>query len=47
MRAKLYVRAVELPGEELFMWYVVQVVGGRERHVLQLVERFVDEGVLE
>lgn len=29
------------------MWYVVQVVGGRERHVLQLVERFVDEGVLE
>lgn len=29
------------------MWYVVQVIGGRERHVLQLVEQFVDDDVLQ
>lgn len=29
------------------MWYVVQVVGGRERRVLQLVERLVDGDVLQ
>ena len=29
------------------MWYVVQVVGGRERRVLHLVERLVDGDVLE
>ncbi len=25
------------------MWYVVQVVGGRERRVLHLVEQLVDD----
>ena len=29
------------------MWYVVQVVGGRERRVLHLVEQLVDDDVLQ
>lgn len=33
-------------GRRLAMWYVVQVVGGRERRVLHLVEQLVDDDVL-
>lgn len=29
------------------MWYVVQVVGGRGRRVLHLVEQLVDDDVLQ
>lgn len=29
------------------MWYVVQVVGGREKHVLRLIEKLVDGDVLK
>ena len=29
------------------MWYVVQVIGGREKHVLNLMRTFVDEDLLE
>lgn len=29
------------------MWYVVQVVGGKEKHVVGLLDKFVDEGLIE
>lgn len=33
--------------EVMAMWYVVQVIGGREKRVLDLLERFVDEELVE
>lgn len=29
------------------MWYVVQVVGGKEKHVLELMQTFVEDGLME
>lgn len=29
------------------MWYVVQVVGGKEKHVLELMQTFVVDGLME
>lgn len=28
------------------MWYVVQVVGGKEKHVVSLMRKFVDDGLI-